>query len=110
MRKRWLIKCPVTSLRVVSKSSSARVKIIIVEIGSMSGGGGSGSLINLAIKFAGATFADVTGEEEEDDHEGDDTNDREDPGNLACVVEETKTIVSRCSQVFWKKGKSFRAQ
>jgi len=73
----------------VSKSSSARVIIIIVEIGSTSSGGGSRSLINLAIKFAGATLADETGEKEEDEGEGDSTSDREDPGNLACVVEET---------------------
>jgi hypothetical protein len=76
----------------------------------MSGGGSSRSLINLSIKLARTTFADVTGEEVEDDDEADDTNDREDPGNFACVVEKTKTIVSRCSQVFRKKGKSFRAQ
>jgi hypothetical protein len=66
----------------------------------MSTGCGSGSsLINLTIKLAGATSANEAGKEEEDGDESDDTSDRKDRGNRACIVEETKTIVSKVSQV-----------
>jgi hypothetical protein len=70
---------------------SARIKVIVVEIGGLStGGGGGGSFINLTIEFAGATSANEAGKEEKDDNEGDDTDGREDPGNRSCILEETK--------------------
>jgi hypothetical protein len=84
----------VTSLRVLS-ISSARSVIVVIEIGGGSTGGCSRSgFINLTIEFAGATSANEAGKEEKDGDYGDDTDGGEDPGNRACIVEETKTIVS----------------
>ena len=109
MREGWLVVCPVTSLRVGSVSST-RGEIQVIEIGGLCISGGSGSLINLAIQFPGATSANEAGKEEKYDNEGDDTSDRKDRGNRACIVEETKIIVSKSSQVvIRRKGKSFSA-
>lgn len=91
MREGWLVVCPMTSLRVVSISCTRGI-IQVAEIGGLSTGGGSGSsLINLTIKLAGATSANEARKEEEDGNESDNTSDRKDRGNRACVMEETKT-------------------
>lgn len=89
VREGWLIECTVTSLRVVS-IPSARSIIIVIEIGDLSTGGSSGGFFNLTIEFAGATSANEAGKKPKDDNNGDDTDDREDPGNRACIVEEPK--------------------
>jgi len=47
-------------------NARARGIIKVTEIGNLSIGSRSRSLINLAIKFAGATSANVAGKEEED--------------------------------------------
>ena len=89
VREGWLIECTVTSLRVVS-ISPARSIIVVIEIRELSTGGSGGGFFDLAIEFAGATSANEAGKEEKDDNKGDDTDNREDPGNRACVVEEPK--------------------
>jgi len=55
---------------------------------STGSGGGSG-LINLTIKLARATSTNEAGKEEEAGNESNDTSDRKDRGNRACVLEET---------------------
>jgi hypothetical protein len=105
MGKRGLIICTVTGFRILTTISyaCARGIIKVVEIGEMSIGSVSGSFINLAVQLAGATSTNEAGKEEKDNNKGDYTNNGEDSGNGACVVEETETIVSRSPEEFRKR-------
>src|SRR6266478_2723085 len=107
MGKRRLVICPVTSFRVLTISNArARGIIKVIEIGGLGSSSSRRSLINLAIKFTGSTSANEAGGEEEDKNEGDNTNDREDSSNRACVMEETGTIVSRSPEEYSEKRDS----
>jgi hypothetical protein len=46
----------------MSIPAPGRVKIIVIEIRRLSGGGSGSSLINFAVEFAGSTSAKVAGE------------------------------------------------
>jgi hypothetical protein len=95
----------VTGFRVLSISyACAGGIIIVVKIGGLNIGSGSGSLVNFAIQFAGTTSANEAGKEEENGNKGDDTNDREDSSNRASVVEETKSIISKSPEEFRQKA------
>jgi hypothetical protein len=63
VRKWWLRICPVAGIRIPISHACSRGKIEVVEIRRLSGGSFSGSLINLAIKLAGATSANIAGKE-----------------------------------------------
>jgi len=66
-----------------------RGKIKVVEIRRLSGGSFSSSLVNLAIKLAGATSANKAGKEYKDKNEADNANDGEDTSDRACIMKET---------------------
>jgi hypothetical protein len=85
----------VAGIRIPISHACSRGKIKVVEIRRLSGGSFSSSLINLAIKLAGATSANIAGKEYKDENEAENASDGEDSSDCACIMKETDNGLAR---------------